>query len=96
MIVIGMTQVSVNLVSELANDPDASVDDGESFLTVAKDKSTGTYHLYQPNRSDYEFVALGENLVDSLDSDRVEENSRFKIWGNKESWDKTPSSVFNF
>jgi len=90
-----MTQVTVNLVSDFANDPDASVDDGETFLTVAKDKSTGTYMLYQPDRSNYEFVALGGDLVDSLDSDQVEENSRFKVWGEKEAWEKTPSPVFN-
>lgn len=90
-----MGDVTVNLTSEFANDPDASVEDGETFLTVAKDKSTGIYQLYQPDRENFEFVGLSEDHIESLNSNRVEEDGRFKVWGEKERWDDTPSPIYN-
>lgn len=87
-------RVTVYLSERVANDDEFGVDDGEEFLTAGKFKTTGGIFLYKPDREP-EFVVLFEDQVEKLDSDRVKENSVFKVWGEKEAWDNTPSPPFN-
>jgi len=90
-----MSQVAVHITDELANKTNPSVSDGEQFLTAAKDKSTGIYQFYQPDREDYEFVGVSGEYIESIDSQNKTENSRFVVWGDKTAWDDTPSPIFN-
>ena len=92
-----MTQSSatVNLKSKYANNPDFSVDDGEEFLTIALDKTTGMLMLFDPDRDRQGFIPLAEDQVENISSNRVNENGLFKVWGEKEAWDQTPSPIFN-
>jgi|APHM01.1.fsa_nt_gi hypothetical protein len=91
-----MPQVTVNLAPRASKDSDTPVDDGESFVTVAKDKQSGMYHLYNPDRDRKEQVILPDKRIQSLDSSTVKENHEFKIWGDKQAWSKTPSRAFDF
>lgn len=92
---MSQSSATVHLKAQYANDPDFSVNDGEEFLTIALDKTTGMLMLFDPDRDGRGFVALAEDQVEDISSNRVNENELFKVWGEKEEWDKTPSPSFN-
>lgn len=87
---------TVHLNDPYTEEDDFSINNGEEFLTVAKDKNTGMYMLFQPDREQYEFVSLAEKHIQEIESDQVEENHNFKVWGEKDAWGNTPSPVFDF
>jgi hypothetical protein len=86
---------TVHLKSQYANKPNFSIEDGEEFRTIALDKTTGILMLFEPDRHEQSFVGLAEDQVETISSDRIDENEFFKVWGQKEAWRETPSPAFD-
>lgn len=92
---MSQSSATIHLKTQFANKPDFSVDNGEDFKTIAKDKTTGILLLFDPDRDDQAFVGLAGDQVEDISSSRMSENRLFKVWGEKEAWEGTPSPIYN-
>ena len=87
--------VQINLNTEGKSEVD-SIEDGEEFTTVAHTEFDGLFRCYEPGREDYEFVALSEDYVETIESSQSKRIAPdIVVYGDHSAWGDTPSSFYS-
>lgn len=73
-----------------------SIGDGEEFTTVAYAEYDGIYRCHEPGREEYEFIAISDRYVSSLEYDGERRLTHdIVVYGDRSAWEDTPSSFFS-